>query len=268
MKMCDARYTRRVLPSPCYVISDAHLGVAPSRDEGALLEFLKAIAADAGSLVINGDLYDFWFEWRYVIPRAGFRVLAAIADIAARGTPVMWIAGNHDCWGGEILRKDVGVDYVSGTWRGEIAGWRTRIDHGDGLRQVEDRKYRALRTVLRNSLSIRAFRWLHPDLGARLALGSSSASRTYRAKDNGQGLLNVAMRDLDQDPALQLLIFGHSHVPVVERAQSGGLYANAGTWLGDSTYLRIDSDAVELLRWRGVSTPAALLRRERPRDSA
>jgi UDP-2,3-diacylglucosamine pyrophosphatase LpxH len=81
-------------------------------------------------------------------------------------------------------------------------------------------------------------------------------------------LLNVAMRDLDQDPALQLLIFGHSHVPVVERAQSGGLYANAGTWLGDSTYLRIDSDAVELLRWRGVSTPAALLRRERPRDSA
>lgn len=257
-----------MLPSPCYVISDAHLGVAPARDEQALLGFLRGIGAEAGSLVINGDLFDFWFEWRHVIPRAGYRVLAAIADIAERGVPVVWVAGNHDCWGGEILREDVGVDYVMGTWRGEIAGWNTRIDHGDGLRDVEDRRYRALRTVLRNPLSIKAFRWIHPDVGARLALGSSHASRTYRAKDNGQGLLQVALHDLASEPALQLLIFGHSHVPIVERAESGGLYANAGTWLGDSTYLRIDHEAVELLRWRGPETPPALLRRERPRARA
>lgn len=260
-------YTRRVLPSPCYVISDAHLGVADRDAERLLLAFLRDIRRDAKTLVINGDLFDFWFEWKRVIPRAGYRVLAALADLADDGVRIVWIAGNHDCWGGEVLRTDVGVDYVLGTWRGEIAGWVTRIDHGDGLRDQEDRKYRALRRVLRNGLAIKAFRWLHPDFAARIALGSSHASRTYRAKDGGSGLRKVAMRDLEQEPALQLLIFGHSHVPEVERAASGGVYANAGTWLGDSTFLRIAEDAVELRRFRiSLTGPSSdLLRREPPR---
>ncbi len=253
-----------MLPSPCYIISDAHLGVADRDAERLLLAFLRDIRRDARSLVINGDLFDFWFEWERVIPRAGYRILAALADLADDGVQIVWIAGNHDCWGGEVLKQDVGVDYLLGTWRGEIAGWVTRIDHGDGLRDEEDRKYRALRTVLRNPLAIRAFRWLHPDVGARIALGSSHASRTYRAKDGGSGLLQVALRDLEQEPSLQLLVFGHSHVPVVERAPGGGLYANAGTWLGDSTFLRVTPEAVELRRFRlsSAGPTSDLLRRE------
>lgn len=256
-----------MLPSPCYIISDAHLGVADAASERLLLTFLHALRGEARALVINGDLFDFWFEWRHVIPRAGYRILAAIADLAEAGTPVLWVAGNHDCWGGEVLRRDVGVEYVTGTWRGNIAGWMTRIDHGDGLRDAEDRRYRMLRSVLRHPVAVHAFRWLHPDLGARIALGSSHASRTYRAKDGGKGLLEVAMRDLDGDPELALLVLGHSHVPVVERAPSGGLYANAGTWLGDSTFLRVTDDAVELRRYRAGRSPALsdLLRRETPR---
>ena len=201
-----------------------------------------------------------------LLPRAGYRVVAAIADLVDAGVEVVWVAGNHDCWGGEMLRQDVGVDYVVGTWRGEIAGWRTRVDHGDGLREADDRKYRALRRVLRNPWAIRAFRWLHPDLAIRIALGSSHASRTYRAKDGGAGLLRVAMHDLAQEQSLQLLILGHSHVPIVERSETGGLYANAGTWLGDATFLLISEDAVELRRWRiGLSGEVSeLLRRERP----
>ena len=68
-----------------------------------------------------------------VIPRRGFRTLAALADVADAGVPVMMIAGNHDCWGGDVLREDVGVDYRFGPWLGDIAGWHTRIEHGDGL---------------------------------------------------------------------------------------------------------------------------------------
>lgn len=254
-----------MLPTPCYIISDAHLGVADRDSERLLLAFLREIRGDARSLVVNGDLFDFWFEWRHVIPRAGYRILAALADLAEAGVQIVWVAGNHDCWGGDILRNDVGVHYLLGTWHGDIGGWATRIDHGDGLRDAEDRKYRMLRAVLRHSLSIRAFRWLHPDLGARIALGSSHASRNYRAKDGGSGLLKVALRDLAQAPELDLLVFGHSHVPVVERAPGGGLYANAGTWLGDSTYLRVTPEAVELRRFRrSLTGPATsdLLRRE------
>ncbi len=240
-----------MLPTPCYVISDTHLGVASGATETMLRTFLRSLEGRAGSLVINGDLYDFWFEWKSVIPRTAFRVLGAIGDLIDAGLPVVWIAGNHDCWGGDVLREDLGVDYVVGAWEGEIGGWRARIEHGDGLRPVEDRKYRRLRTVLRHPASIRAFRWLHPDLGSRLALGSSHASRTYKAPDNGEGLRRIALETLEATPALDLLVFGHSHVAAIERSARGGVYGNAGSWLDAPTFLRIDDDSLELRRWDG-----------------
>src|SRR5204863_1486360 len=194
VKRARRRYNSRVLHAPCYVMSDAHLGFAGDEVERAVISFLRHVATHAGSLVINGDLFEFWFEWRTVIPRRGFRTIAALADVTDAGVPVTMIAGNHDCWGGEVLREDVGVDYRFGPWVGEIAGWRARIEHGDGLRPREDRRYRALRRVLRHPLAIRAFRWLHPDLATPLATHSSSASRTYSSPDKGRGLREAAIR--------------------------------------------------------------------------
>jgi UDP-2,3-diacylglucosamine hydrolase len=246
-----------VLPSPCFVFSDVHLGVTPPEVERSLLGFLDHLRGAAGSVIINGDLFDFWFEWRTVMPRAGFKVLAALARVTELGTPILWIAGNHDCWGGDILTKDVGVTYHVGAWSGTVAGWQTRVDHGDGLRDVEDRRYRLLRGVLRHRWSIRAFRWLHPDLGSRIALGSSHASRTYRARDGGEGLRRVAHRQLEAMPETDLLIYGHSHVPHLERG-ARGVYANAGTWMDDTTYLTIREDAVRLHRW-SPDDPEAVL---------
>jgi UDP-2,3-diacylglucosamine hydrolase len=243
-----------VLPGPCYVFSDAHLGAASDQVTNAVLAFLRQLRGRASSLIVNGDLFDFWFEWRSVIPRRGFRVLAALADLAESGTKVMWIAGNHDCWGSDVLKDDLGLDYQFGPWRGSIAGWGAVVEHGDGLRVVEDRRYRALRAVLRNRLAIRAFRLLHPDFGHRLAMGSSHASRTYRARDYGRGLRDVAMQTLAREPSLDLLIFGHTHVPTIERAPSGGVYANAGGWMEDPTFLRIDEDRVALYRWGGADS--------------
>lgn len=257
-----------VLPAPCYLISDAHLGVTPPEVERRLLGFLEHLEGRAASLVVNGDLFEFWFEWRTVIPRAGFRVVAALARLQERGTRVLWMAGNHDCWGGDVLRRDAGVEYHLGTWRGEIAGWRSRIEHGDGLRDVEDRGYRTLRAVLRHRWAVRAFRLLHPDLGTRLALGSSHASRTYRARDGGEGLRVVARRDLSAAPDLDLLIFGHSHVAALERMPAGGVYANCGGWMDDATFLRVDGDDVRLLRWRGAAEPETLAREPRVRRDA
>jgi UDP-2,3-diacylglucosamine hydrolase len=238
-----------ILPGPCYVISDAHLGATPPAVERALLAFLAHIRDDARAVVINGDLFDFWFEWRTVIPRGSFRVLAALADLRERGIELLWIAGNHDCWGGDVLRRDVGLVYHVGPWSGTIAGWRTRIEHGDGLRGHEDRRYRAIRPILRHGWAVRAFRWLHPDIATPLATSSSHASRRTRAKDEGAGLRSVALARLDADPQLDLLIFGHSHVPALERAAGGGVYANAGTWLEPPTYLRITPESVELRSW-------------------
>lgn len=240
-----------MLPAPCYVISDAHLGVADAEAERALLAFLRSLVGVAGSLLVNGDLFDFWFEWRSVMPRRGYRVLAALADLGESGVPVTWVAGNHDCWGGEIVREDVGATFHVGPWTGLLGGWRARVEHGDGLRPVEDRPYRAMRRVLRHPAAIRAYRALHPDFATRLALRSSHTSRTMRAGDGGRGLRTIAMDLLANDPAVELVVFGHTHVRALERAATGGVFANPGAWLQEPTFLRVTPDAVELKRWDG-----------------
>ena len=242
----------RVLDSPCYIVSDLHIGIAAPDVERRFVAFTEQVAAAGGSLVVNGDLFDFWFEWQTVIPRTGYRALAALARLRERGHPVVWLAGNHDCWGGEVLRDDVGVEFVD-EWRGELAGWDTYIHHGDGLREVEDRKYRRLRTVLRHPLSVRAFRWIHPDWGSRLATGSSAASRSHadHGHDEGAGLRRVAFDLLAAPAGPELVVFGHSHTAELERGPGGGIYANAGSWLNAPTYLHVTRDAVELRRLDG-----------------
>lgn len=248
-----------MLPDPCYIFSDTHLGAAPAEIERQALRFLRSLEGRAASLVINGDLFDFWFEWKTVVPRRAVRVVAALADLKESGVDILWIAGNHDCWGGDVLRDDYGLTYHVGPWEGWIAGWRTRIEHGDGLREVEDRKYRRLRTVLRHPWSVRAFRMLHPDIGSRLASGSSEASRVHRAPDDGTGLRAVALEQLRSDPSLDLLVFGHSHVAALERVPTGAVYANAGSWLDSPTFLKITPETIELRRWDSESAEGVRL---------
>ena len=240
-----------MLPAPCHVISDVHLGAAPPGVESQLLGFLRFLRTQGGSLVVNGDLFDFWFEWKSVVPRTGVRVIAALADLRDAGMPVLWLAGNHDCWGGDVLRDDYGIAYQLDPWEGSLAGWRARVDHGDGLRPKEDRGYRALRRVVRHPWAIRAFRALHPDIGSRLATGSSHASRTYMPDDGDAGLRRIAHDALAGRPDLELLVFGHSHVRRLERAAGGGVYANPGTWMDAPTFLRVVPERVELRRWDG-----------------
>jgi UDP-2,3-diacylglucosamine hydrolase len=242
-----------VLNGPCYIVSDAHLGVASPQTERSFVAFLRGLAGEARSLVINGDLFDFWFEWKTVIPRRSFRALAALAELKDAGVDILWVAGNHDAWGGEILRDDVGISYISGPWEGTIAGWRVRVEHGDGLRDKEDRGYRLIRPVMRNPLAIKAFRMIHPDWATSLAHGSSNASRTYRAKDEGRGLRSYAAEQLSKARTFEVLVYGHSHVPALEKMESGGVFANAGSWLDAPTFLRVTDEALELIEWDGSS---------------
>lgn len=255
-----------VLPAPCYIVSDAHLGPATSGVERSLLGFLEHVGQEGGSLVVNGDLFEFWFEWHDVIPRVGFRILAALAELVQNGLPVVWIAGNHDCWGGSVLRQDVGVDYRTEGWEGRMAGWLARVEHGDGLRPREDRGYRILRGIVRHPWSMAAFRMIPADWATRLALGTASASRSHSARDNGAGLAAAARRILSERVDLELLVLGHSHVATLERTESGRIYANAGAWLAGSTYLCVAEDRIELRAW-GRRAALAALPRPKYRDS-
>lgn len=236
------------LPTPCFVVGDAHVGIASAESERALIAWFRRAAVEAKSVVIMGDLFDFWFSWKHAMPRQGFRVLAAIADLTDAGIPVVWIGGNHDCWRGDVLHSETGAHYTLNPWHGSIGHWRAEIVHGDGLREKEDAPYRRLRTVLRNPLAIRAFGWLHPDWASALAMKSSKQSRHERARDGGVALLKVATTRLSEPNGPDLIMHGHTHVPRSERA-GYGVYANAGAWYIDQQYLRIDEDTITRLAW-------------------
>lgn len=240
------------------MVGDAHLGVASTASEQRLRRLLTTLPHAARSVVIMGDLFDFWFAWRRVMPRTGFRTLSALADLHDAGVPVLWIGGNHDCWGGEALREETGAAYTLTPWRGAIGGWDALLAHGDGLRDVEDAPYRRLRAVLRNPLAIRAYSWLHPNWAADLALASSKTSRKGRALDGGLGLLKVAQHALVQHGGPSLVLHGHSHVPTLQ-PHGRGAYGNAGAWYLDHQYLVIEDDAIS--RWQATEAEPGFLER-------
>lgn len=232
---------------PVYLLSDAHVGAAPAATSDALVRFFRRLRAQPGSLILNGDILDFWFEWRRSIPSFALPVLGALAELRAAGMPITWIAGNHDCWGGDVLRREVGVTYQTTPLRTKVGSWDLEVEHGDGLRGAADRGYLRVKPILRHPLSIWAFKLVHPDFGTRLALGTSEASRVHRAEDDGVGLRDVALGRIAAPGGPSLVVFGHSHVAGLTCAPNGGVYANPGAWGDVPRYLKLTATRIELL---------------------
>ena len=115
------------------VVADAHLGQVPPTVAAAFHDFLDCVPQLGDHLLINGDLFDFWFEYRAVIPRKHFASVAKLQAVRARGIPVTFVGGNHDRWGGDFLRRDLGIAFHSGDAELELAGRRAFVAHGDGL---------------------------------------------------------------------------------------------------------------------------------------
>ena len=246
-----------MLESPCFVLSDAHLGPAPAEAEATLLALLERARTEAKSVVLNGDVFDFWFEWRHVMPRVGFRVLAALAALREAGVEVLWIAGNHDCWGGEILTRDVGVTYHVGPWRGSIA----RLERAHRARRRTARQGgRAVPAAARGAAESARDHGLPAGSIPTSRRGSRCARRT-RAGTCGRataarGCGGWRSRGCAAEPALQLYLYGHTHAPALERADGGGVLRESG---------RVDGRADVPAHHRRPDRARALDRRSRVR---
>ena len=234
-----------------YIVSDTHLGAVPQATERAFIRFLRAIMPDARSLLINGDLFDFWFEWGDVIPSQHYRVLAALADIVESGIPVTMMGGNHDAWGGRFLREQVGVSLHDGVLRVAYAGKPALVAHGDGLGKG-DLKYRVLKKVLRSRAAVWGFRVLHPEIGMRIAQGVSSTEEKshndHSSETRAEFLEHWAREQFAADAALGWVICGHSHVPVLREIEPGRCYINSGGWVKHRTYVTIDEQGQAQLK--------------------
>ena len=246
------------MPSgPVFLISDVHLGAIPRETEEAFRRWLLHVKASGSRLIINGDLFDFWFEYRSVILSRHVRVLALLADLVEAGVPVLAMGGNHDWWGGDFLRSDIGVDFHQEPVRIRVKGKSVLLAHGDGL-GAGDLGYRMLRLVLRGRLTRWLFRWIHPDLGARLADRVSgtrdqlSSGATPANEGRTAFLSGWAAARLEQDPTLDIVALGHGHQPVVTEVAPGRFYVNSGDWVLHRSYVTIgDSGRPELHEWDG-----------------
>ncbi|MGH7460042.1 MAG: UDP-2,3-diacylglucosamine diphosphatase [Longimicrobiales bacterium] len=239
------------MSKPDYIASDAHLGAVPDTTERVFLDFLNHVGNEAGTLLINGDLFDFWFEYGQVIPGKHFRVLAALANLVDAGSTVTFMGGNHDAWGGRFLREEVGVRFHTGLLRTTLAGKPALVAHGDGLGKG-DLRYRALKSIVRSRAVIGLFRAIHPEIGLRIA---HAVSRTDTRQDDdalrgrAQFLEQWGRARLDEDPALAWVVCGHAHLPACLDVGGGRYYLNAGDWIRHNSYIVISPGGQPELRY-------------------
>lgn len=239
---------------PYLVVSDIHLGSVPERTERRFRRFLRFAAESASGLLINGDLFDFWFEYRTVIPRKHYRALAALADVVEAGVPVSFLGGNHDAWVGDFLEAEVGIELLEGPVEMRLAGRRALVAHGDGVGEG-DWGYRMLKRLIRSPITVGAFRQLHPDWGARIADRVSRTENRVEGAEAGRNRARFirawAEAELRRRPEIDLVLAGHCHVPEVTEVEPGRFYANSGDWVRNASYLLLPpgGGAPELRSW-------------------
>ncbi len=240
--------------APVVFLSDAHLGAeAPGREAARaarLHGFLDSLAGRISTLVVVGDLFDFWFEYRTAIPRRHFATLAALARLRDSGVAITYLCGNHDFWLGTFLSETLGIRTADGAVTVEEQGRRIWVHHGDGL-VGGDLGYRMLRKVLRSPLSIRLYGLLHPDLGIPLAHAASAWSRGSREEPPLQPdrLWNEIGRPRFEQ-GYDAVVIGHFH-HAFERREDGHELFVLGDWIEHFTDLELRDGRLPLERWRG-----------------
>ncbi len=235
------------------VVGDAHLGSAGPGDQEAFHDFLAAVPSLGTRLLITGDLFDFWFEYRSVIPRRPFPTLARLAALRERGIPIEVFGGNHDRWGGDFWSGDLGIPFHREGADLLLAGRRAWVHHGDGLAE-QKLGGKIIHAVTRNPLTILVFSLLHPTAGFwladRLSGTLSEGTKVDAVLDRAaEGQERYARQVLADRKDLQLVLMAHTHRQKLVEVEPGRFYLNAGQWVRDRQYALVSSSEIRLLRW-------------------
>ena len=230
-----------------YFISDAHLGAEEKEKEKIkeekLFSFLDKIKADGESLYVLGDMFEFWFEYRHVIPKDHFTVLSQLRNLVDSGIKVSYVVGNHDFWLGDFLTEQIGIKIFKDPIEVNHQGKRIFIAHGDGLAKW-DLGYRILKKILRNRVNIFLYRQIPPDISyplAKFVAGKSRAQADRREASYLDDYKNFAYEKIRQ--GFDAVILAHTHMPTLENlgdnsanSLQGGIYLNIGDWFKHFTY--------------------------------
>ncbi|KAA5531929.1 UDP-2,3-diacylglucosamine diphosphatase [Paenimyroides baculatum] len=240
-----------------YFTSDHHFG-APTREkslprEALFLKWLNAIEKDAGALFIVGDLFDFWFEYKKVVPKGFVRILGKLAQMRDNGLPIYFFVGNHDLWMEDYFEEELDIPVFHEPKVFKIFDKTVFIGHGDGL-GPGDKGYKRMKKVFTNPFSKWLFRWLHPDIGVRLAEYLSVKNKLISGDDDAkylgeekEWLILYANKKVNEHFA-DYFIFGHRHLPMTLplKNNANALYINLGDWIQYFTFGVLTSSGFEL----------------------
>ena len=236
-----------------YFISDLHLGAKYMSDnlerERRVCRFLDSIKDDAAQLFLLGDILDYWYEYKYVVPRGHIRFLGKLAELADAGVKITWVTGNHDVWLFDYLRDQIGMTVLYGHTVVEAAGKRILIAHGDDV-GVQPAMYRFTRWCFYNKVCQWLYAAIHPRWTYPIATGWSSENRTRR---NPQELRDISERAAarlvdysreyhDLHPEVEAFIYGHIHLARVHDQESLPPVIFLGDWISQFTYAKLDAN--------------------------
>jgi UDP-2,3-diacylglucosamine hydrolase len=241
-----------------YFLSDFHLG-APNdtesrKREDRLVRFLQDARKDAGIIFIVGDIFDFWFEYKTVVPKGFVRILGTLAQLADEGIQLHIFTGNHDLWMQDYLSKELNAKLYFEPQAFTIQNKQFLIGHGDGL-GPGDKGYKRLKKIFTNPICQWLFRWLHPDAGIQLAnyFSRKSRAKTGNADELFLGedkeWLILYTKEKAKTMAVDYFIFGHRHYAIDLKINDKSRYINLGDWIRLNTYAVFDGTDLQLLTW-------------------
>lgn len=241
-----------------YFASDFHLGV-PTLElslarEKMVCKWLDSIKHDASEIFLVGDLFDFWYEYKYTIPKGFTRLFGKIAELTDSGIKVHFFTGNHDLWMNDYFKKELNVEIHHEPIEREFNGKKFFIGHGDGL-GPGDKKYKLLKKVFASKTCQWLFSRLHPNLAFAIARASSKRSRIITADSDEKFLgkenewLYLFSRDYIKDHKIDYFIFGHRHLPLDMDIEGKARYINLGEWINYRTYAVFDGTDLKLQKF-------------------
>lgn len=238
-----------------YFLSDFHLGVPDHASslirEKAVIRFLDTAKLDAAVIFIVGDLFDFWFEYKKVVPKGFVRVLGKLAEITDAGIPVHFFVGNHDMWMDGYFEQELNIPVYHAPVVFEFNNKKFLVGHGDGL-GPGDHGYKLLKKLFRNPIAKFLFGIIPPFIGMGIAHYSSKGSRSVTGGTDEKFLgedkewLIVYSREQLKTRHFDYFIFGHRHLPIDFMLNETSRYINLGDWIRYNSYAVFDGDTLEL----------------------
>ncbi|MCX2718403.1 UDP-2,3-diacylglucosamine diphosphatase [Lentiprolixibacter aurantiacus] len=245
-----------------YFASDNHLG-APNRAsslerEKKFVSWLDTVKKDAAVIFLLGDLFDFWFEYKTVVPKGFTRTLGKLAELSDSGIKVYYFVGNHDLWMKGYFEEELQIEVFHAPREFLIQNKLFLIGHGDGL-GPGDKGFKRMKKVFTNPVAQWFFKWLHPDWGVRVAQYFSVKNKLISGKEDikflgedKEWLVQYAKRKLEQKD-YDYFVFGHRHLPLAIDLDGKAKYINLGDWISYYTFAVFNGETLDLNSYKSGS---------------